>query len=65
MNLEDLDIAGSFKSVIRGLADADIPTFNKLRFKQVFMLDKAYTAIPTVDSWLQSSFSALAGYSNK
>jgi 5'-3' exonuclease len=65
MNLEDLDIAGTFKSLIRDLADADTPTFNKLKFKQVFMLDKAYTAIPNVDSWLQNSFSALAGYANK
>ena len=65
MNLEDLDIAGTFKSLIRDLADADTPTFNKLKFKQVFMLDKAYTAISNVDSWLQNSFSALAGYANK
>jgi len=65
MNLEDLDIAGTFKSLIRDLADADTPTFNKLKFKQVFMFDKAYTAIPNVDSWLQNSFSALAGYANK
>jgi DNA polymerase-1 len=65
MNLENLDIAGTFKSLIRELADANVPTFNKLEFKKVFMVDKAYTAIPNVDTWLQNSFSALAGYANK
>ena len=65
MNLENLDISGTFKALIRDLADADIPAFNKLGFKKVFMLDKAYTAIPNVDTWLQSSFGALAGYAIK
>lgn len=65
MNLENLDIAGTYKLLIRDLADTNTPAFNKLGFKRVFMVDKAYTAIPDVDSWLQNSFASLAAYANK
>jgi hypothetical protein len=31
----------------------------------MFMSDKAYTAIPNVDTWLANSFSTLAAFSQK
>ena len=65
MSLEDLDIAGQFKLLILDMANQPIPALNTFKFKKMFMLDKAYTAIPNVDSWIANSFNTLSTFSSK
>jgi 5'-3' exonuclease len=65
MSLEDLDIAANYKLTIASIADRAIPKLNTYQFKKMFMLDKAYTAIPNVDTWLSNSFNTLAAFSEK
>jgi len=62
MQLHDVDIAGNYKTMIMDMAGKDPNTYDKNSFKQLFMLDKAYSVIPNVDSWLQNTFSNLAAY---
>ena len=62
MQLHNVDIAGNYKTMIMDMAGRDSNTYDKNAFKQLFMLDKAYTVIPSVDSWLQNTFSNLAAY---
>lgn len=63
MSLEDLDISSNFKLMISDMAERDIPKLDTYNFKKMFMLDKAYTAIPNVDTWLANSFNSLDAYS--
>jgi hypothetical protein len=63
MSLEDLDISSNFKLMIADMAGRDIPKLDTYNFKKMFMLDKAYTAIPNVDTWLANSFNTLAAFS--
>jgi 5'-3' exonuclease len=65
MSLEDLDIASNFKLMIADMAEREIPKLDTFNFKRMFMLDKAYTAIPNVDTWLANSFNALSAFSQK
>lgn len=65
MSLEELDISGNFKLLILDMANREIPKLDTFNFKKLFMRDKAYTAIPNVDSWLSNSFNSLAAYSQK
>lgn len=65
MSLEDLDIASNFKLMITDMAARPIPKLDTFNFKKMFMLDKAYTAIPNVDTWLANSFNTLAAFSQK
>lgn len=65
MSLEDLDISGNFKLMIVDMANQPIPKLDTFNFKKMFMLDKAYTAIPNVDSWLGNSFNTLAAFSQR
>ena len=65
MSLEDLDISGHFKLLILDMANREIPKLDTFNFKKLFMRDKAYTAIPNVDSWITSSFNSLTAYSQK
>ena len=65
MSLEDLDIASNFKLMIADMAKREIPKLDTFNFKRMFMLDKAYTAIPNVDTWLANSFNALSAFSQK
>jgi len=63
MSLRDLNISGNIKLLIADIANNPIPSMNVYKFKKIFMLDKAYTAIPNVDSWLSNSFNSLAAFS--
>lgn len=65
MSLENLDISGNFKLMIADMANQPVPKLDTFNFKKIFMRDKAYTAIPNVDSWLANSFNTLAAYSQK
>jgi hypothetical protein len=62
MQLHNVDIATNFKMMISDMANRPPNTMDKMEFKKLFMLDKAYTVIPNVDSWLQNTFSNLAAY---
>ena len=65
MSLENLDISANFKLMIVDMANQPIPKLDTFNFKKMFMLDKAYTAIPNVDSWLGNSFNTLAAFSQR
>ena len=65
MSLEELDISAHFKLLIVDLANQPIPELNAFKFKKMFMMDKAYNAIPNVDSWLTNSFNTLSTFSSK
>lgn len=65
MSLKDLNISANFKMLIQELANRPIPDFDKITFKRLFMMDKCYTAIPNVDTWLMNSFGTLSGYNQK
>jgi len=65
MSLEELEIGGNFKLMIIDMANRPISVLNMYLFKKMFMLDKLYSVIPNVDSWLNTSFNSLAAYSQK
>lgn len=65
MSLKDLNISANFKMLILDMANRPISNLDVYTFKRMFMLDKCYTAIPNVDSWLANSFNSLAAYSKK
>jgi len=65
MYLKDLNISSNFKLMIADMAGRPIPKLDLYNFKKIFMRDKAYTAIPNVDSWLASSFNSLAAFSQR
>lgn len=65
MCLENLDISASLKLIISDIANRPIPKLDAFNFKKMIMLDKAYTAITNTDSWLTSSFSTLAAFSER
>ena len=63
MSLKDLDISSNFKLMISDMAERDIPKLDTYNFKKMFMLDKAYSAIPDINGWLANSFNSLAAFS--
>jgi 5'-3' exonuclease len=65
MSLEELEIGANFKLMIIDMANRPISVLNMYLFKKMFMLDKLYSVIPNVDSWLNTSFNSLAAYSQK
>ena len=56
MSLEELEIGANFKLMIIDMANRPISVLNMYLFKKMFMLDKLYSVIPNVDSWLNTSF---------
>ena len=65
MSLEELEIGANFKLMIIDIANRPISVLNMYLFKKMFMLDKLYSVIPNVDSWLNTSFNSLAAFSQK
>ena len=65
MSLEELEIGANFKLMIIDMANIPISVLNMYLFKKMFMLDKLYSVIPNVDSWLNTSFNSLAAFSQK
>ena len=65
MSLEELEIGANFKLMIIDMANRPISVLNMYLFKKMFMLDKLYSVIPNVDSWLNTSFNSLAAFSQK
>lgn len=64
MSLENLDIALYFKRLIADIIEQPIPVLDSFNFRKQFMIDKAWTAIPDVNTWLQTSFSILSAHRN-
>ena len=42
----------------------DINKMDVLNFKKMFMLDKMYTVIKDLDTWMSTSFNSLNAYRN-
>lgn len=64
MQLKEVDIDGRAKAIIRDIAYGDIHRMNILEFKKMFMVDKMYTVIKDLDSWLSSSFNTLNSHAS-
>jgi 5'-3' exonuclease len=59
MQLADVDIGGSLKMNIENCVIQPVDAINKMEFKKMFMMDKLYSAIPNLDTWLSQSFDFL------
>ena len=64
MQLKDVDIAGTTKLLIQEKIREEINKLDVLSFKKMFMLDKMYTVIKDLDSWMTNSFNSLNAYRN-
>ena len=64
MQLKEVDISGSAKMLTLNKVTGDTDRMNVLEFKKMFMVDKMYTVIKDLDSWLASSFNALNAYAS-
>jgi 5'-3' exonuclease len=62
MSLENLTISGTFKLRLLDMVSQPVEKMDTYNFKKMFMLDKAYSAIPNVDSWLNTSFGTLSTF---
>ena len=62
MSLEDLDISATYKLLMLDIVQQPVTRTDVYNFKKMFMLDKAYTAIPAVDTWLTNSFGMLSNF---
>ena len=59
MQLKEVDINGNAKMLTLNKVTGDIDRMNVLEFKKMFMVDKMYTVIKDLDSWLSNSFNSL------
>ena len=64
MQLKDVDIAGTTKLLIQEKITEEINKLDVLTFKKMFMVDKMYTVIKDLDSWMTNSFNSLNAYRN-
>ena len=64
MQLKEGDINGSAKMLTLNKVTGDIDRMNTLEFKKMFMVDKMYTVIKDLDSWLTNSFNSLNAYAS-
>lgn len=64
MQLKEVDINSNAKMLTINKMKGDVDRINVLEFKKMFMVDKMYTVIKDLDSWLTNSFNALNAYSS-
>ena len=64
MQLQEVDISGNAKMLILDKTHETTSRTNILEFKKMFMVDKLYTSIKDVDSWLLNSFNPLNAYAS-
>ena len=62
MQLKDVDISGDAKMKIMHIAQDEITKMDVLSFKKMFMVDKMYTIIKDLDTWLASAFNPLNAF---
>lgn len=64
MQLQEVDISGNAKMLILDKTHETTHRTNILEFKKMFMVDKLYTSIKDVDTWLLNSFNSLNAYAS-
>ena len=65
MKLGEININGTTKSHIREQISSPVSSTNTNKFKQLFLVDKLYSAIPNLNSWLSLNFLKLNEFSKK
>ena len=64
MQLKNVDIAGNTKLLILENVREEINKMDVLNFKKMFMVDKMYTVIKDLDTWMTTSFNSLNAFRN-
>jgi|TARA_R110002050_G_scaffold183246_1_gene316693 DNA polymerase I len=64
MQLKNVDIAGNTKLLILEKVREEINKMDVLNFKKMFMVDKMYTVIKDLDTWMTTSFNSLNAFRN-
>ncbi len=59
IQLSDVDISESYKSIIRNILDSDIDPINKVELNKLFIYDKLYASINNWEYWIQKNFTFL------
>ena len=62
MQLHNVDISASAKTKTIDKIREPIPNLDKVVFKKMFLEDKMYSALPNLESWLQTKFQTLARF---
>ena len=59
VQLYDLEISESYKSIIRHQVDSGITELNKSELNKLYVQDKLYSAIINWESWVNKNFTNL------
>jgi 5'-3' exonuclease len=62
MQLHNVDISASAKTKTIDKIREPIPNLDKVVFKKMFLEDKMYSALPNLESWLQTKFQTLVKF---
>ena len=62
MQLHNVDISASAKTKTIDKIREPIPKLDKVTFKKMFLEDKMYSALPNLESWLQTKFQTLVKF---
>ena len=62
MQLKQVDISGNIKMLISDRVNQPVNELNTFGFKKMFMMDKMFSIIKDVDTWLTTSFNTLNAY---
>ena len=62
MQLYDVNISSSAKTKTIDKVRELIPQLNKQTFRKMFLEDKMYSALPNLESWLQTKFQTLVKF---
>ena len=65
MQLHDVNISSSAKTKTIDKVREPIPQLNKQTFRKMFLEDKMYSALPNLESWLQTKFQTLVKFIGK
>jgi len=62
MQLHNVDISATAKTKTIDKMREPIPNLDKVTFKKMFLDDKMYSALPNLESWLQTKFQTLVKF---
>ena len=62
MQLHNVDISASAKTKTIDKMREPIPNLDKVTFKKMFLEDKMYSALPNLETWLQTKFQTLVRF---
>ncbi len=62
MQLHNVDISATAKTKTIDKMREPIPNLDKVTFKKMFLEDKMYSALPNLESWLQTKFQTLVKF---